>query len=733
MPYMTPAGTWAFSIGTSIGWGSFVVTCSSYLGQAGILGTVLGLLLGMAATLIISNNLCYMMERNPNAGGIYSYGKKIRGHDTGFLIAWFLLLTYLAVLWANITSLPLFARIFIGPLFEFSYCYNVFGYNVYLGEALLSIGALVIVSWLCSRSRKLPQYIMIIMAILFLASVLICTLVALVGHGDTSFSFDPVYLPDKSQLGQVVRIAVISPWAFIGFENVSHFTEEFSYPLKKIRSVMLASVVLTTLFYVLMTLLSTTAYPERYGSWLEYISNMNQLTGLEAIPAFYAAFHYMGQTGVYILMLALLAVVITSLIGNLTAISRLLYAFGRDHGWTGELSKLNKYHIPGRAIFYTVLISSFIPFLGRTAIGWIVDITTLGATIIYGFLSDFVYKDAQIRGDRRDMAYGFVGILLMLLFGALLLTPRILSYEAMAGESYLLFTFWALLGIMVFHLVVVKDTRNEYGHSIIVWVVLLLLMIMTTMMWVNRQTQEVTSNSMEQIGQFYRWHFEQGVSPDKSSAYFLGQVREQIDAVNTRATVTSFLIFTFAIIVMLNNFRTDQKISNRLRSELGLAQRISNRDPLTGVKNKHAYEQWEKKFDLEIEEELIEPFAVVVCDINNMKMINDNFGHQAGDECIRQACAHICKTFAHSPVFRYGGDEFVVLLYGEDYEKRGELLKNIPLFPSKELKLDGVSLAAGMVEFDKEKHSSLSSVFVDADKAMYEIKRAMKAVRRNES
>ena len=77
-PYFTRPGTWAFSIGTSIGWGSFVVTCSTYLSQAGIAGTVLGLVLGMAVILVINHNLCYMMEYSPDAGGIYTYGKKVR-------------------------------------------------------------------------------------------------------------------------------------------------------------------------------------------------------------------------------------------------------------------------------------------------------------------------------------------------------------------------------------------------------------------------------------------------------------------------------------------------------------------------------------------------------------------------------------------------------------------------------------------------------------------------------
>lgn len=60
-PYLNPAGTWAFSIGTSIGWGSFVVTCSTYLSQAGIMGTILGLVLGMAVIFIITKNLSFAL------------------------------------------------------------------------------------------------------------------------------------------------------------------------------------------------------------------------------------------------------------------------------------------------------------------------------------------------------------------------------------------------------------------------------------------------------------------------------------------------------------------------------------------------------------------------------------------------------------------------------------------------------------------------------------------------
>ena len=726
-PYFSRLGAWAFSIGTSIGWGSFVVTCNTYLLQAGVAGTVGGLLLGMAVILVINHNLCYMMGRVSDAGGIYTYGRRIIGRDAGFLIAWLLLLTYMAVLWANISSLPLFARRFMGAVFQFGYCYTVFGYDVYIGEVLLSVAAIVLIGLLCSRSRRLPQYLMIGLAVLFTGTVVVCAAAAVAGQKSAGFSYDPAYIPDKNQLEQILRIAVISPWAFIGFENVAHFSEEFAFPAKKIRGVMLASVLLTTAFYIFMTLLSASAYPERYGSWLEYIGDMNNLSGIEAIPAFYAASRYMGRAGVFLLTLALFSVILTSLIGNLTALSRLFYAFGRDHSWTGKLGTVNRHGIPARAMLVTVVISCFIPFLGRTAIVWIVDVTTLGATIVYGFQSQFVFKDARDSGDRREVVTGALGMGLMIGFAVLLLAPKLMSYEAMEAESYLLFVVWSFLGLIVFRYVLYRDEDNKYGHSIIVWIVLLLLMLMTIMMWETGEVQRVTEDSLRAIQQFYDQRIALGSALEEEAREFLAAEGERISGANSMGAIFTFVLFMAALILTLNNFMAARRREAALESALSAAREFGMTDPLTGVKNKHAYIQWQERLDRQIGRGEAGSFAVVVCDINNLKSVNDVYGHAEGDDCIRRACTRICRTFAHSPVFRYGGDEFVVLLTGDDYERREELMRQISELSPEDRKKPGAGIAAGMVEYREGAFRSLSEVFEQADEAMYERKKQMHA------
>lgn len=148
--YITPLGIWAISIGTAVGWGSFVVTGNAYLSKAGPLGSTLGLLIGALVMFVVARNYHYMMAVHPDAGGAYTYTKAAFGFDYGFLTAWFLALTYVAIFWANVTSLPIFAGYLFGDVFRFGFHYSIFGYQVYLGEILLSMAAIVLTMIFCT-------------------------------------------------------------------------------------------------------------------------------------------------------------------------------------------------------------------------------------------------------------------------------------------------------------------------------------------------------------------------------------------------------------------------------------------------------------------------------------------------------------------------------------------------------------------------------------------------------
>lgn len=587
-PRFSPLGIWSFSIGTSIGWGSFIVTCNTYLQKSGILGTVFGLLVGMAVVFVITWNLQYMIRFKPDAGGIYAFEKKVGGKDLGFLAMWFILLAYLAVLWANITSVPLFARFFLGRTFQFGFHYSIFGYEVWMGEALLSMAALVLVGLLCMKGPKSINKIMILLALLFAAAFSVCAVIAITNH-DRSFSYMPLYTEGSGAFSQIVRIAAISPWAFIGFENIAHFSEEFAFPVRKVKGILIGSVIVTTVLYLFVSLLSVSAYPPEYSNWLEYIKDMGNLEGIKAVPAFYAANYYLGKTGVTVLMFALFAVILTSLIGNMMALSRLIFAAGRSGEAHKTFATLDRNGVPARAFNLIIAVSLLIPFLGRTAIGWIVDVTTLGATLLYALVSYAVMKHARQIRRKTEKITGLVGLILMSVFILLLLIPGLLPFHAMETESYILFIFWAVLGLGYFRIIIRRDSIHEFGQRIVVWIVLLVLVLFASMMWVSRATENAAENAVHRIFEYHESHPADDSIPEvrEERVAFLESQAKEISRTNTLYSLVSLWLFIIVVAMMLNNYRDTQKLGQRLteaEKEAESAKRIAElKDTITSL------------------------------------------------------------------------------------------------------------------------------------------------------
>ena len=159
---------------------------------------------------------------------------------------------------------------------------------------------------------------------------------------------------------------------------------------------------------------------------------------------------------------------------------------------------------------------------------------------------------------------------------------------------------------------------------------------------------------------------------------------------------------------------------------------LANQDGLTGVHNKISYNAEVERINTEIKNKEKVRFAVVMIDLNYLKETNDTYGHDTGDVALIKLASIICDTFNLSPVYRVGGDEFVVLCRGKDLAKItllvGHFKKEIEK-SSKDSKVhDGehISAAIGYSVFDIDKDTTVDQVFKRADREMYENKREMK-------
>ena len=174
-----------------------------------------------------------------------------------------------------------------------------------------------------------------------------------------------------------------------------------------------------------------------------------------------------------------------------------------------------------------------------------------------------------------------------------------------------------------------------------------------------------------------------------------------------------------------------ENMTAQLRQREALLQMSANYDSLTGLRNTTAYAAWVEKFERErMEKET--PFGVVMLDLNDLKKTNDRYGHDVGNELIVMAGRLIADTFKRSPVFRVGGDEFLVVLQTKDLESCQALFEEFEQkcstsFIEKEGEKIPVRVAWGYGVYEPDRDGHFADVFKRADEMMYKNKSRSKA------
>ena len=157
-------------------------------------------------------------------------------------------------------------------------------------------------------------------------------------------------------------------------------------------------------------------------------------------------------------------------------------------------------------------------------------------------------------------------------------------------------------------------------------------------------------------------------------------------------------------------------------------------DALTSVRNKGAYTTFVDDLQERLQSGEDIAFAVGVFDCDNLKHVNDEYGHEKGDIYLRKACRLICRVFQHSPVFRIGGDEFSVVLQNEDLKNQDVLARQFAeamaeISDSVPNEWEQVHVSMGIAVYDATSDRGVNDVVRRADELMYENKRMRKSGR----
>ena len=508
--HLTALGAWALAFGCAVGWDSFVLPWTTFLPKAGPLGSILGLLVGGTVMLAIAWNIHFMENHVRKPGGIYAYAAETFGADHGFLCAWFLAFAYIAICWMDAAVLAFFIQHAWGFGSWFGIHYNIAGYEVGVGHIVLSSAALATACAICCR-RRLSARVQTVMALLFCAGIAVCFMAVAAGHHGGLRTMGPAFAPGGgSAIFQVAALVAISPWLFVGFEAVAQSSDEFRFSRRKLFAVMAAAIATVVAAYILLTLLPALGpgVATGKGNWPDAVAFLASGEGrsvAENIPFETASRSFpIGKGGLMVTFLTFIAAIFTNLVGNSFAASRIVASLSDDAALPPWFGRRNSDGAPRNAILVIAVLSVFVLALGETLVGIVVDIAITSVCVTYAYVSAAAFKIARAKRNRETMATGLFGVgvsvALMLEF---FLSDLASDDGRMSALTCFILVFWCVAGQLAFYLAFRRDRNHRFGRSPLVWNALFGVIILLSLMWVRKATNDTTRNALENVVAFH--------------------------------------------------------------------------------------------------------------------------------------------------------------------------------------------------------------------------------------
>ncbi len=453
---MKPQWVLAIALGSSVGWGAFVQP-TNWMGQAGPLGVVIGMVIGALLMMVIAVSYGFLIKHYPVSGGGFAYAFIGLGRTHAFISGWFLTLGYICIVALNASALALMFK-YVFPSFVQTYkLYEIGGWDVYVTEILIATTALLVFAYFNIRGTGLTGSAQFIFCFVMVASILVLFSMVSVSPTSSFENIQPVFHPELTTFGAIISIVAIAPWAYVGFDNVPQVAEEFNFSSKKAFGLIIFALTAAALIYSLMVI--TTAMPM---PWLDVV-NEQLIWGTGTVIK-----QELGVVGLIILTVALSMGIFTGLNGFIISTSRLLFSMSRAKILPQIFSKLHpKYQTPYAGIIFTVIIAMLAPWFGREVLLWVVDMSSIGVSIAYFYTCFTAYSLLQwsnrARNPQKQVApvkklFALTGALFSLVFIGLLLVPG--SPAFLGIESRVALVIWIVLGLSFYLL-----KRKEY-HAI---------------------------------------------------------------------------------------------------------------------------------------------------------------------------------------------------------------------------------------------------------------------------
>jgi amino acid transporter len=426
----------ALAFGAMIGW-SWVILSGDWIRTAGTMGAVLAFVIGGIMVLFVGLTYAELTVAMPKCGGEHVFSMRALGPGGSFVCTWAIIIAYIGVAAFEACAFPTVVQ-YLFPGFMKGYLYTVAGFDVYASWMVTGLILSVVITFI--------NYIGIKPAAVF--NTVLTVVIAVVGIalvGGSAVRGDPqTALPlFDNGMGGILKVTVMTPFMFVGFDVIPQAAEEINIPFKKIGGILLLSIFMAITFYVMIIVAVS----------LVMTKPDLEASGLATADAMKRAF-FNSDAAAKVLIIGGMAGIITSWNSFFMGGSRALYAMAEAKMLPRFLGKLHpKYRTPSNAIFLIGAICFIAPFFGRRMLVWLVDAGSAATVIAYLLVSvSYVIlrkNEPDMERPYRVRLGGLVGVLAvaMSLFMLILYIPGMPA--GLVGEECILVGIAVALGALL--------------------------------------------------------------------------------------------------------------------------------------------------------------------------------------------------------------------------------------------------------------------------------------------
>ena len=249
-------GAWdilVIAFGAMIGWG-WVVSSGNWIESGGVLGAAIAFVIGGIMIFFVGLTYAELTAAMPQCGGEHVFSYRAMGSTGSFICTWAIILGCVSVACFEACAFPTIIT-YLWPGFLKGYLYTVAGFDVYASWLIVAIVIAFLIMIININGAKTAAVLQTVLTCIIGGAGFIL-IVASVVTGSVGNLQGQMFVGNGTgeAMKNIIKVAVITPFFFIGFDVIPQAAEEINVPLKKIGKMMILSVVLAVVFYSLVIL-----------------------------------------------------------------------------------------------------------------------------------------------------------------------------------------------------------------------------------------------------------------------------------------------------------------------------------------------------------------------------------------------------------------------------------------------------------------------------------------------